>query len=234
HRGPGERPHGEHRRAPPPHGDGAAARPDLVRGAGDGRARGRDRCGLRMRAPESDPAGPGPLALHPVEGPRLDSSSRSSLMSPGPAMRPHRLYAEILLISLAVILLEVSYTRVFSFKLVYYFTYLIIGLAMLGIGAGAALVALFPQLRRVASSRPSPICSLDAGAVVLGGYLVVARTQLNAFHMVESLRPLDLRVVLGEGAKLALICACLFAPFLAAGLALAAIFATRPESFNRL
>ena len=61
-------------------------------------------------------------------------------------MRPHRLYAEILLISLAVILLEVSYTRVFSFKLVYYFTYLIIGLAMLGIGAGAALVALFPHL----------------------------------------------------------------------------------------
>ena len=149
-------------------------------------------------------------------------------------MRPHRLYAEILLISLAVILLEVSYTRVFSFKLVYYFTYLIIGLAMLGIGAGAALVALFPHLRRVAASRLIPVCSLAAGAAVLGGYLVVARTQLNAFHMVESLRPLDLRVVLGEGAKLALICACLFAPFLAAGLALAAIFATRPESFNRL
>ena len=42
-------------------------------------------------------------------------------------------YLEIFLVSLAVILLEISYTRIFSFKLYYYFTYLIIGLALLAL-----------------------------------------------------------------------------------------------------
>jgi len=42
---------------------------------------------------------------------------------------------EVFLISLAAILLEISMTRIFSFKLYYYFTYLILGIAMLGLGA---------------------------------------------------------------------------------------------------
>jgi hypothetical protein len=37
-------------------------------------------------------------------------------------MRPPRLALEIFLVALATILLEVSYTRVFSYKLVYFFT----------------------------------------------------------------------------------------------------------------
>ena len=45
---------------------------------------------------------------------------------------PARLpYAETFLVSLAAILLEVDYTRVFSYKLVYYFTYVVIGLALI-------------------------------------------------------------------------------------------------------
>ncbi len=38
------------------------------------------------------------------------------------SMRSKPLYLEIFLASLAVILLEISYTRIFSFKLYYYFT----------------------------------------------------------------------------------------------------------------
>src|SRR5439155_414006 len=57
-------------------------------------------------------------------------------------MRRAALPAELFLLSLAVILLEVSYTRVFSFKLVYYFTYLIIGIALLGLCAAGVLVLL--------------------------------------------------------------------------------------------
>ncbi len=51
-------------------------------------------------------------------------------------------HAEILLVSFAVLLIEVCYTRVISFKLFYYYTYLVIGLALLGLGAGGVLVAL--------------------------------------------------------------------------------------------
>ena len=38
--------------------------------------------------------------------------------------------------AMAAILLEISYTRVFSFKLFYYFTYLTIGIVLLGMGSG--------------------------------------------------------------------------------------------------
>ena len=64
-------------------------------------------------------------------------------------MRRAALPAELFLLSLAVILLEVSYTRVFSFKLVYYFTYLIIGIALLGLGAAGVLVMLLGRSERV-------------------------------------------------------------------------------------
>ena len=53
-------------------------------------------------------------------------------------MRNTKPYAEIFLLSLGVILLEVSYTRIFSYKLVYYFTYLIIGIALLVLAESAA------------------------------------------------------------------------------------------------
>jgi hypothetical protein len=56
-------------------------------------------------------------------------------------------YAEIFLLSLGVILFEVSYTRVFSYKLVYYFTYVIVGIALLGLGASAICVTISPRWR---------------------------------------------------------------------------------------
>src|SRR5213080_2250055 len=145
-----------------------------------------------------------------------------------------RLYLETLLISLAVILLEVSYTRVFSFKLVYYFTYLIIGISLLGLGAGGVFVALFRSLRRMPASRLIPACCVAASGAVFGGYLVVAKTPLNAFDLINALSAGAIRLALGEGAKLALVCTSVFIPFFSAGLALATIFATQTERINRL
>src|SRR5437870_2092792 len=151
-----------------------------------------------------------------------------------PAMNARRLYLETFLISLAVILLEVSYTRVFSFKLVYYFTYLIIGIALLGLGAGGVFVAIFPRFRRLLPSRLIPGCCLVAAAAVLFGYLVVALLQLNLFHLIGSLAQHAYRTSLREAGKLTVICLALFTPFFAAGLALATIFATQTERINRL
>jgi hypothetical protein len=144
---------------------------------------------------------------------------------PGHPTTSRRLYLETFLVALAVILLEVSYTRVFSYKLVYYFTYLIIGISLLGLGAGGVFVAIFTALRRLPVSVLIPFYCLAAGASVFGGYLVVARTQLNAFEVLSA--P-------GEVGKLVLICGSLFVPFLAGGLALATIFSTQTERINRL
>jgi spermidine synthase len=134
-------------------------------------------------------------------------------------------YLEIFLVSLAAILLEVNYTRVFSFKLFYYFTYLIIGIALLGLGAGAIFVAVFPRLRRMSPERLIPLCCLVAGAWVPCGYLLVATTQLNA---------VDLGLGIAEMLKLGLICTAVFIPFLMTGIVIATIFGARPAEINRL
>ena len=143
-------------------------------------------------------------------------------------------YLEIFLISLATILLEVSYTRVFSFKLVYYFTYLIIGISLLGLGAGGVFVAVSRRLRHTPPARLVSTCSFVAAAAVLLGYLVVAGTHLNAFELVASAAAHHFSVALPDLARLTLICAALFTPFFAAGLAVATVFSTQTQRINRL
>src|SRR5206468_5574784 len=100
-------------------------------------------------------------------------------------MSTRTLYVETFLISLAAILLEVSYTRVFSFKLFYYFTYLIIGIALLGLGAGGVLIATWPALRRLGLRRLVPRCGIAGGLAVPLGYLLIASTQLNTLHVAD-------------------------------------------------
>ena len=145
-----------------------------------------------------------------------------------------RPYAEIFLVALGVILLEISYTRIFSFKLVYYFTYLIIGVALLGVGAGGVLVATVPALGRRGPAEIIPRCALAAGAATLVGYLVIAVTPLNAFSLVRSLTGGDLAGVPAELAKLLVVCLLLFAPFLLGGVALAVILAGGGAAVGRL
>jgi spermidine synthase len=148
---------------------------------------------------------------------------------------PRKLYFETFFISLAVILLEVSYTRVFSFKLVYYFTYLVIGIALLGLGSGGVLVAIFDRLRRASPERLVLGCALAAAFSVLGGYFLIALLRLNLFRMVMWItQGSHWGAVSLELAKLAVVCVTLFVPFLSAGIALAKIFASQTERISRL
>ena len=140
-------------------------------------------------------------------------------------VRRTALSLEIFAISLAAIILEISYTRIFSFKLYYYFTYLIIGIALLGLGAGGVFVTIFPRLRSTGPSRLIPSCSLLASLAVLGGYFVIARTQLN---------PSDLHHSIAEVAKLAVMSSFLFLPFLLTGIVIATVFGARPLAIPRL
>jgi spermidine synthase len=144
------------------------------------------------------------------------------------------LYFEIFLIALAVIVLEVSYTRVFSYKLVYYFTYLVIGVSLLGLGAGGVFVSLFESLRRIPPRRLILICSLVASLSVTIGYFITALLPMNLFQMVIHLGEGRWDTVILEMAKLAILLVTLFIPFAAAGVALAIIFATRTENISRL
>jgi spermidine synthase len=146
-----------------------------------------------------------------------------------------KLYFETFFLSLAVILLEVSYTRVFSFKLVYYFTYLVIGISLLGLGSGGVFVAIAERLRRAAPERLILRCMTVAALSVLLGYFLIALLPLNLFRMVMQITQGGAwGSVLLELAKLVLVCATLFVPFLAAGIALAKIFASQTERIGRL
>ena len=87
-------------------------------------------------------------------------------------------------VCLAVILLEISYTRLISFKLFYYYTYLVIGFALLGIGSGGVLVSVFPRFVRVPLERMVAAGSLAASLAIALGYAVVA--------MVPGVRSLNL------------------------------------------
>ena len=89
-------------------------------------------------------------------------------------------HLEILLISFAALLLEISYTRIVSFKLFYYYTYLVIGLALLGIGYRRRVGG---GLRPAAASVDRAILQwgLVLGALSVGvGYLVVARLPIRS------------------------------------------------------
>jgi hypothetical protein len=144
------------------------------------------------------------------------------------------LYFETFALALAVLLLEVSYTRVFSFKLVYYFAYLVIGIAMLGLGMGGVLVAIRPRLRTTPIEGLLCWCGLGGGVAVAVGYLLVATVPLYLFELVVGLTRGAVLQVAPELGKLFVICVALLVPFLLAGIALARIFATQTERIGRL
>ncbi len=134
-------------------------------------------------------------------------------------------FLEIFLISFAALLLEISYTRVFSFKLSSYFTYLIIGFAMLGMGSGSVLVAISERLRGVAYDRLLPLLSL-VGSVTIGlGYFVIVVVEVSTHEPPTTV---------SEILRLTLICFALFAGFLVIGVMVARIFTLAIDRFNRL
>jgi spermidine synthase len=85
----------------------------------------------------------------------------------------------ILLVSMAGLLLEVSYTRIVSYKLWYYYTYLVIGLALLGIGSGSVLVVVCGPLRRRTTETIIAVSSLCGAIAISVGYLVVAQIHID-------------------------------------------------------
>ena len=137
---------------------------------------------------------------------------------------------EILLISLAALLLEISYTRIISFKLFYYYTYLVIGLALLGIGTGGVLVALSDRLRR-ASTDAILMWGLLSGAASVGiGYFVVALLATDTLAIWDYGTWDSVASLVG----LLVICLAMFSSFVAAGLMIATLFGRRSEQIGRL
>ncbi|MFL6204157.1 MAG: hypothetical protein ACJ739_02285 [Acidimicrobiales bacterium] len=147
-----------------------------------------------------------------------------------PVVRERTHHLEIFAISLAGLLLEVAYTRVISFKLFYYYTYFVVGLALLGIGSGAVAFAVSKRLQRT-STDALLRNGLVGGSVLVGaGYLIAARI------------PVDTRAIWDYGtassfanlAALLLVCLTIYASFLVIGVLISAILGRAGGGIGRL
>ncbi|MHB1006027.1 MAG: hypothetical protein ACYC3S_10340 [Chloroflexota bacterium] len=142
-----------------------------------------------------------------------------AVSAPARTPRPSRLSSWVMagtfLLSAAVLLLEVALTRVFSFLLGYHYVFALVGLAMLGLGIGAAIVSS----RGWATQGP-------VGTAYLLLLSMAACTAVIASTVL--LRPLAL-----AGLPLAYI-ALGSLPFLPAGGALALVFADHSSHGGRL
>jgi MFS family permease len=154
---------------------------------------------------------------------------RRSATNPASTGSPTYL-VEIFVISAAALLLEISYTRIISFKLYYYYTYLVIGLALLGLGSGAVIIAVSGRLRALSTRSLLAGCTLAAAAGVVVGYVAVAVTPLDTLAIWTG----DTTFQLVAVGQLLLICLGLYISFLPIGMCVSALFARRPDDINRL
>lgn len=162
-----------------------------------------------------------------VEAPERPATPPSE---PGRAAIPRHDLVDMFLVAGAGLLLEISYTRVFSYKFFYYYTYLIIGLALLGIGAGGVAVALSPKLREAKLSTVVGWCSGLAALLTAAGYMVIAWTPITVGNIWQygtgtSFKNLALLIV---------ICLALFAPFAMVGVIISTFFGRESQGIGRL
>jgi hypothetical protein len=139
-------------------------------------------------------------------------------------------HVEILLASFAALLIEIAYTRIISYKLFYYYVYLVIGLALLGIGAGGVAVTISKRLRAAGTESILFGCFLLGSLISVSAYVIVALIRLDTLKVwlygtAGSAESLVLLLVL---------CICVFASFVPAGIISATLFSRRPEGIGGL
>jgi hypothetical protein len=136
----------------------------------------------------------------------------------------------ILLVSMAGLLLEVGYTRIVSYKLWYYYTYLVIGLALLGIGSGGVFVAMCAPLRRWTTERIVAACSIAGAVSIAAGYVVIARIPVDTIAIWDYGTGASFRNLAVLGA----ICLVLFATFIALGIIVSVLLGRAGDAVGRL
>ncbi|MFM7064832.1 MAG: hypothetical protein ACKO04_15285, partial [Actinomycetes bacterium] len=159
----------------------------------------------------------------------MSTSSTDAPETTTDTTRRQRLWS-IFVISLAGLVLEVAYTRIVSYKLWYYYVYLVIGLALLGIGSGATAVVLSRRIREASTSTILRRGSYLGAASIVLGYLLIARLPIDTVALWSY----------GTGASfksigaLLLICLTLFATFLSVGVMVSTLLGRGGEDVSRL
>lgn len=90
-----------------------------------------------------------------------------------------RLYIAIILFSSSALAFEISLTRIFSIALSYHFAFMIITIAMLGIGLSGTILSLYPILRR---GKNIPIYGVFLGLSMSLSFIISKRLPFDPFR----------------------------------------------------
>ncbi len=140
------------------------------------------------------------------------------------ATRSWSTYLGLALVSGGVLALQVTFTRIFSLMIWHHFTYLVIGVAMLGGGAAGTFLAVRQWSPATLKSRIGTLAMLFSlcSLVNLLAIRFVAIDPLRAAQIVQTI--FGLAIYFG----------CLFATFFIGGLTIAAIFSRYVEQSHQL
>jgi len=134
------------------------------------------------------------------------------------------LYWGIFLTSAAVIILEISLTRIFSYTIWYHFTYVTISLAMLGFGASGAVLSASQKLAGL-ELRLAGRSSLIAAISVPIMLIVISKVPFYPFRLFRE--PVQLVYMILYYVTVTL-------PFFCAGLTIACAFRSLPQKANTI
>ncbi len=163
----------------------------------------------------------------------IDESITAGISVGGWGRTPHwGVYASVFLASMALLTLEVSLTRFFSFTVWYHLAYLTISVAILGFGASGAFVAAFPGVFRRDGQTLIIACLVLAALATVGMLSLLSRVTLDLHTVTAELRhgafPTKFSL------KLLLYYVTVAAPFTVAGFAVGLPFAAYPRRMGRL
>jgi hypothetical protein len=139
------------------------------------------------------------------------------------SLRPSRLDCGIFLISFSVLLIELLLTRIFSVTMFYHLSFMVVSLAMIGLGASGLIVNLWPS--RFRRDRLWTQLSWSAVLFALTSVCAVA----VAFRL-----PVTLDLSGENWLRVGVIYLLCVVPFLAGGLVVALILTHHAERANRL
>ncbi|MBI5056598.1 MAG: hypothetical protein HZB61_08295 [Nitrospirae bacterium] len=131
----------------------------------------------------------------------------------------NRVYLTIFLVSCSTLMFEVSLTRIFSISLWYHFAFMVISIAMLGIGSAGTMLSVISKSRFLSESIIG-ICSLCEGVALL-----VCYAGSNNIPFDPARFSWDRVQIL----YLSLYCLVLSVPFFFAGALTAAVFTLRSD-----
>jgi len=151
-------------------------------------------------------------------------NSKGTTESADHSLSMRNLYTGIFLTSAAVLLLQISLTRIFSYTIWYHFTYVTISLAMLGFGASGAVLASSKKLAGldIGLTRLTSLVGAISVPIML---VIISKVPFYPFQLFKD--PIQI-------GYLAIYYLAVTAPFFCGGMTIACAFKKMPREANRI